>query len=104
MTILFKAFVLGVLPSELSMHVYAGLLTHFMSGAHYPLGGSSEIAYQIIRNIERYGGKVLVDAPVSNILINESGRAYGKIISHMTNVVKEKKKKKRIKYLLSVFI
>ena len=69
-----------MLPSDLSVILYAVVLNHFVSGAYYPRGGSSEIVYQIIPIIERYGGRVLVDAPVSKILINESGRAHGKMI------------------------
>ena len=56
---------------------YAQLVNHYIPGAFYPLGGTSEIAFQIIPIIERYGGRVLVDAPVSKILINEKGRANG---------------------------
>ncbi|KAL3857332.1 hypothetical protein ACJMK2_012010 [Sinanodonta woodiana] len=67
----------GPLPSQLSTLMYACLLNHYLPGAFYPLGGSSEIVYQIIPIIERHGGRVLVDAPVSQIIINENGRAVG---------------------------
>ena len=70
----------GVVPADLCVILYAGLLRHFISGAYYPKGGSSEIVYQIIPVIERHGGRVLVDAPVSKILLNESGKAHGNII------------------------
>ena len=53
-------------------------MNHYIPGAYYPLGGTSEIAYQIVPIIERYGGKVLVDAPVTKILVDENGRATGK--------------------------
>ena len=59
------------------MHHYGWLMYHFMHGGYYPLGGTSEIAYQIIPIIERYGGRVLVGAPVSKILTDDSGRAIG---------------------------
>ena len=68
------------MPSDLSAVLYARLLRHFIGGAYYPRGGPSEIMYQIIPIIERYGGCVLVGASVSKILINESGRANGMII------------------------
>ena len=57
---------------------YATLINHYIPGAFYPLGGTSEIAFQIIPIIERYGGRVMVDAPVTQILMNEKGRAHGK--------------------------
>ena len=52
-------------------------MSHYSKGAYYPLGGPSEIAFQIIPIIERYGGRVLVDAPVTQILVDEKGRANG---------------------------
>ncbi|KAL3857330.1 hypothetical protein ACJMK2_012008 [Sinanodonta woodiana] len=67
----------GVQPSQMSILEYGIIINHYMGGAYYPLGGSSEIAFQIIPIIERYGGKVLVDCPVSEILIDEAGRAVG---------------------------
>ncbi|KAK3603232.1 hypothetical protein CHS0354_007562 [Potamilus streckersoni] len=67
----------GPLPSQLSTLMYAALFNHYLPGAYYPLGGSSEIVYQIIPIIERCGGRVLVDAPVSKIILNKDGRAIG---------------------------
>ena len=45
-------------------------------GSHYPVGGSSEIAYNILPVIEGAGGRVLVRASVTNILERE-GRVCG---------------------------
>ncbi|KAK3603231.1 hypothetical protein CHS0354_007560 [Potamilus streckersoni] len=67
----------GVPPSQMSILEYGIIINHYMGGAYYPLGGSSEIAFQMIPIIERYGGKVLVDCPVSEILIDDAGRAVG---------------------------
>lgn len=66
-----------MLPSELSVVNYAALVNHYMPGAFYPRGGTSEIAFQIVPIIEKYGGRVFVDAPVSQILLNDKGRAHG---------------------------
>ena len=42
---------------------------HFLdTGGYYPVGGASEIAYNMIPIIERAGGKVLVRANVVRIL------------------------------------
>ena len=45
-------------------------------GAHYPVGGSSEIAFNIIPAIERTGGRVLVRANVTNI-VSKRGKVCG---------------------------
>lgn len=68
---------MGAMPSELSIMYYAMLMNHYIPGAFYPRGGTSEIAFQIIPVIEKYGGRVLVDAPVTQILVNDKGRAHG---------------------------
>ncbi|XP_036413573.1 inactive all-trans-retinol 13,14-reductase-like [Colossoma macropomum] len=53
------------------------LFHHYKRGAYYPKGGAREIPYHIIRVIEKHGGKVLVKAPVLQILVNKNGAAYG---------------------------
>ncbi len=65
----------------------AMLTNHFMFGGYYPVGGSSEIAFNIIPTIEAAGGRVLVRAPVSNILMDEyEGRVVGVSVKHAKNV------------------
>uniref|UniRef100_A0A8K9XDM0 Si:ch1073-13h15.3 n=1 Tax=Oncorhynchus mykiss TaxID=8022 RepID=A0A8K9XDM0_ONCMY len=49
----------------------------FYRGAYYPKGGASEISYHIIPVIQKSGGNVLVRAPVTQILVNNDGAAYG---------------------------
>lgn len=72
--LLFRA---GVPPKESSVLINALLIHHYKRGAYYPKGGASEIAFHIIRTIQRHGGNCLVRAPVSQILVNENGAAYG---------------------------
>ena len=67
----------GTVPSEGSFGLHAALVNHYMFGASYPRGGSSEIAFNIIPVIEKNGGKVLVRAPVSQILFDDKGKAKG---------------------------
>ncbi|XP_070565727.1 all-trans-retinol 13,14-reductase-like [Ptychodera flava] len=67
----------GVIPDESSFAVHAGLTNHFWHGAYYPVGGASEIAFHIIPTIEKAGGKVLVRAKVSQILLDKGGKATG---------------------------
>ena len=61
-------------------------MNHYIPGAYYPLGGTSEIAYQTVPIIERHGGKVLVDAPVTKILVNDDRRANGKDLLSIGNL------------------
>lgn len=67
----------GVPPKDSSILINALLIHHYKRGAYYPKGGASEIAFHIIRTIQKYGGNCLVRAPVSQILVNEDGAAYG---------------------------
>lgn len=68
----------GVPPKESSILINALLVHHYKRGAYYPKGGASEISFHIIRTIQKYGGTCLVRAPVSQILVNEKGAAYGR--------------------------
>lgn len=52
--------------------MHAMLTRHFTHGGYYPRGGSSEIVFQIIPTIEKAGGRVLVRAPVREILLSEA--------------------------------
>ena len=67
----------GAIPSQASFAMHGALINHYMYGASYPRGGASEIAYHIIPVIEKSGGKVLVRAPVSDILFDDNGKAKG---------------------------
>ena len=69
----------GTVPGEGSFAMHAILANHYLFGASYPRGGASEIAFHIIPVIEKAGGKVLVRATVSKILVDEnSGKVKGK--------------------------
>ena len=65
---------------EGSFAMHAILANHYLFGASYPRGGASEIAFHIVPVIEKAGGKVLVRAKVSKILVDEdSGRVKGRL-------------------------
>ena len=67
----------GTQPSKTNFLMQSLLNRHFLKfGAHYPVGGASEIAFNIIPVIERAGGKVLVRANVREIL-TEGGKVVG---------------------------
>ncbi|XP_038045261.1 all-trans-retinol 13,14-reductase-like [Patiria miniata] len=67
----------GTQPSKTSFAMHCLLVNHFLKGTFFPIGGASEIAYHIIPTIERSGGKVLVRAPVTEILLDSEGKACG---------------------------
>lgn len=54
------------------------LLQHYVHGGYYPIGGASEIAFNIIPVIEKNGGKVLVRAKVTEILVDGNDKVQGK--------------------------
>lgn len=67
----------GEPPSRGAWSMHSLIYTHYQGGAYYPIGGPMKIATSYIKVIEKWGGKVLVRAPVSAILINETKRAVG---------------------------
>nr|XP_055032789.1 inactive all-trans-retinol 13,14-reductase [Misgurnus anguillicaudatus] len=75
--LIFSYFFYGVPPKDSSCMINALLLHHYKRGAYYPKGGASEIPFHITKVIQKYGGNVLVRAPVSRILVDEKGSAYG---------------------------
>ena len=67
----------GTPPSKSNFTMQAALNRHFMkAGAHYPIGGASEIAYNIIPVIEKAGGRVLVRVEVTDI-VARGGKVCG---------------------------
>ena len=73
----FLKYPTGVPPSELGMVGYSVAMSHLMSGAYYPRGGPSEIPFQLIPIIERYGGRVMTGARVTKILLDDAGKVNG---------------------------
>ncbi|XP_065661466.1 all-trans-retinol 13,14-reductase isoform X1 [Hydra vulgaris] len=66
----------GTQPRESPMIMQLILMQHYMYGGYYPVGGASEIAFNIIPVIEKTGGKVLTKANVVGFVI-EDGRITG---------------------------
>jgi len=67
----------GVIPSQVSFLMQAGVTQHYMAGAWYPKYGADSIVNAIIPTIEKSGGTVLTRAKVSEILVDGTGRARG---------------------------
>ena len=66
----------GLPPGESSFAVHAMVVDHYLGGGAYPVGGASRIARTIVPVIERAGGRVVVRAEVTRILVRK-GRATG---------------------------
>jgi len=64
---------LGTPPTDSSFLTQAALMAHFWTcGAWYPVGGASEIAFNMIPVIERSGGQVLVNVSGKEIVVDEN--------------------------------
>lgn len=66
----------GTPPKRMSFVMHAGAVSHYMEGAYYPVGGSSQVARTILPVIEHAGGNVFSYASVDQILVKK-GRAVG---------------------------
>lgn len=66
----------GLPPSLSSFAAHAGVESHYLEGANFPVGGSRAIAKEVCRTIEEAGGEIVVQAGVSQILV-EGNRAVG---------------------------
>lgn len=58
-------------PSELSFAAYASSLSHGLDGVSYPWGGYAAVSRALIGTIRAAGGRVLTDAPVKAIVLDE---------------------------------
>ncbi|XP_063077404.1 inactive all-trans-retinol 13,14-reductase-like [Engraulis encrasicolus] len=70
----------GTPPKDSSILINALLMHTLKGGAYYPKGGACEIPYHISNTIRKYGGEVLVRAPVSRILLDADGAACGVVV------------------------
>lgn len=66
----------GGKPQEASFAVHATVMSHYLEGAGYPVGGARAIAKGLVPVIEAAGGSARAGTPVSEILI-EDGKAVG---------------------------
>ena len=62
----------GLDPMEAPFFIHAGVVNHYLEGAHFPVGGPQEIARELIGTIYSHGGKVLVAKKVNKILTDET--------------------------------
>jgi all-trans-retinol 13,14-reductase len=62
---------IGTPPSQTSFSLQSSISKYYAKlGAHYPVGGASEFAFNMVPVVERSGGKVLCRANMEKILHN----------------------------------
>jgi phytoene dehydrogenase-like protein len=66
----------GLPPSQSSMAIHALIVSHYISGGYYPVGGSKKIADSISPIIKETGGELLVNHTVKKIIVDK-GKAIG---------------------------
>ncbi len=66
----------GLPPAQSSFGIHAIIAAHYFNGASYPVGGAARIAETIAPAIECNGGKVVVSADVTEIVL-QNGKASG---------------------------
>ncbi len=66
----------GSPPSRSSFAMQALVVRHFVHGGYYPVGGSQEIANQLLKTVADAGGWTRIRADVEEIMI-EKGKAVG---------------------------
>ncbi len=71
----------GLPPSQSCFGIHGIIVTHFLEGGWYPVGGGKSIAQTIIPTIEQGGGKVMTQQRVMEILV-ENGTAVGVKVQH----------------------
>lgn len=71
----------GLSPKTSAFVGHALLMNHYSNGGYYPVGGSGMIANAITPLVEEYGGQVLVNHSVDEIII-ENGKAVGVKVTH----------------------
>jgi all-trans-retinol 13,14-reductase len=76
----------GLPPSMSCFGIHGIIVTHFLEGAWYPVGGGNEIAKTILPSVEQAGGKIITQRRVTEILI-ESGVAVGVKVQNVAHPV-----------------
>lgn len=66
----------GGKPTQASFGVHATIISHYLDGAGYPVGGAAAIAKGLVPVIEAAGGSARAGTPVNAILIKD-GKAVG---------------------------
>ena len=66
----------GLAPKESSFGAHAMVVGHFMEGGYYPVGGADQICKKTLEVFVAHGGKIFINADVSNI-VTQHGKVQG---------------------------
>ncbi|MHC1765125.1 MAG: phytoene desaturase family protein [Verrucomicrobiia bacterium] len=66
----------GLPPAQASFFIHSLIVSHYLSGAHYPVGGAVVIARAVRSIIEEGGGRCLTRTNVTSVLV-KGGRVTG---------------------------
>lgn len=66
----------GLPPSKSPFALHATIVSHYLEGGYYPVGGAGTIAASVKAIVEEKGGQFLLNREVTQVLI-ENGRAVG---------------------------
>lgn len=64
-------------PGRSAFGMHPMIVPHYLTGAWYPVGGSTAVTEAMVRRIEAVGGSCRVNHEVTSILRDGTGRAYG---------------------------
>ena len=79
----------GLPPTEIQYGLVTGLHTHFAEGGYYPEHGAGHVAAAMVRQIEKYGGRVILRSTVDRVLVDDDGKAAGvQLLSKRTHGVR----------------
>lgn len=67
----------GMKTADASWFIHAGIVSHYIDGAYYPVGGPQVISKAMIPTICAAGGRVLVNAPVKKLLMSSQNVVTG---------------------------
>lgn len=71
----------GLTPLKSSFGIHALVISHYLEGAAYPIGGSARIHKSMINVIESNGGTIAIKADVKNIII-KNNKAIGVLMQN----------------------
>lgn len=77
----------AVQPREATMAAHGVTMAHYMDGGSYTVGATQNISMRNTSLVRSYGGEVLVDATVREIIV-ENGRAVGVRVSNTSELDK----------------
>lgn len=66
----------GLPPKQSSFSMHASVARHYFDGGNFPIGGSSQIVKTVDPVIEKFGGTILINAEVKEVVI-ENNTAVG---------------------------